>query len=291
MRTSRLRPASTLLLLGFAAATVGCRPAEPEDNGVNAAEEPVLNIPNVPFPEPPMSRSEILSAVARAASAAAAGAEQSPEERPLDGRRFELRIRFGCRGPAPDLQEAALGWAISRDNGTLRVRATPTISMDDETVRQVAGEEFEAVEGFWIPRPWLLEAVCPAAAAVRAAPAEAPEEPGADVEDVQETEAPPPAHPRVGLAQFFTATDPRTRQRDMRPYQVVKTIERDQPIGSQGFNLVLSGRLRALPGRGVIHCVSRGSDAPPDCIVSASIDRVRIERPDNGEMLAEWRSS
>jgi hypothetical protein len=282
-----------------------CQP-EPDGNAVDdgAANETVLNLPAVvPLPEPPLDRSALLTAVARAASAAAAGRTDAQAQADLDSRPFELRIRFGCRGPAPELSEAVLGWTYDRQEGTLRVRAMPTISADGPVVRQVLaqanGASFEAVEGFWIPRPWLLQPVCPAAAAVRPAPQPRPEagqeseqaqEPPAPVEDAQESQAPPPAWPKVGIASFFTEEDSRTRRRKMRAYETVKTLEPDQPIGSQGFDLVLSGRLRALPGRKVIVCIPSGPDNPPECVVSADIDRVWIERPDTKQMLAEWNS-
>lgn len=292
---------STVLLLGACAGLAGCEIREanesaPDDN----VGESTMNLPSVPLPEPPMDRAALLTAVARAASATAAGVDDVADQRTLDGSRFELRIRFGCRGPAPDLAESTFGWTFDQEKRTLRVRATPTISSDEAIVQRVAGEEFEAAEGFWIPRPWLLEPLCPAAAAVRSAPTqpEAEADPGteegaevpAPVEDEQESESPPPAWPKVGIAQFFRDTDPRTGRRGMQPYEIVKTLPPGQPLSSQGFNLVLSGRLRALPGQRVITCLSRGADSPPDCIVSARIDRVRIERPDSKEILAEWGS-
>jgi hypothetical protein len=295
-------PLSTALLLGACIALAGCEigegnDSEPADNG----GESTLNLQTVPRPAPPMDRAELLTAVARAASATAAGVDDSADQRSLAGSRFELRIRFGCRGPAPDLSEAIFGWTFAQENRTLRVRASPTISTDDKIVQQLVGEDVEAAEGFWIPRPWLLEPVCPAAAAVRSAPPE-PEskadseakqitEVPAAVDDEQESLAPPPAWPKVGIVQFFTDTDPRTRRHGMRPYETVKTLAADEPLSSQGFNLVISGRLRALPGQRVIVCVSRSADNPPDCIVSARIDRVRLERPDTKEILAEWGSS
>lgn len=295
----RIGTSAGLLLIFSIVAGCDSADEDPAANAGDAQNQSVLNLPSIPRPEPPINRADLLSAVAMAASAKAGGAEVPADVRALDGKRFELRIRFGCRGPAPDLQEAVLGWTFDREERTLRLRATPTISSDDALVEQVAGEEYEAVEGFWVPRPWLLEPVCPAAAAVRGAPAEAPqtEETAADQakeqrpsEDKQEAQSPPPAFPRVGIAQFYTDTDARTRRRAMRPYESVKIIEEGRPISSQGYNLVLAGRLRALPGKGVIECVATSSDAPPDCIVSANIDQVRIERPEDGELLAEWGS-
>ena len=266
-----------------------------------APEDSPANTVMVPQPEPPLERAELMFAVARAASAAAAGVDDSVDQRALDGRRFELRIRFGCRGSSPDLQEAMFGWALDRESGTFRIKATPTISFDQEVVQQIAGEEFEAAEGFWIPRPWLLDPACPAATDLQPPSVESAEEsepppsgeglngdPLVPDEDAQETRSPQPASPMVGIAEFFRETDSRTRRRGMQPYETVKTLEAGQSIGSQGFNLVLSGRLRALPTQQVIACASRGPDSRPACIVSARVDRVRLERPDTRELLAEW---
>jgi hypothetical protein len=43
-----------------------------------------------------------------------------------------------------------------------------------------------------------------------------------------------------------------------------------------------------MPGGRVISCHVTSGDAPPDCVVSAVFDRVRIERPDTKATLAEW---
>jgi len=272
-----------------AAALAACQRQDEAQVG-NESQDPVLNLPSVPTPQPPIDRAALLSAVAQAASATAAGAEVPESLRDLDGRQFELRIRFGCRGQSTDLPAQWLGWAYEPESRTLRVRARPTISADDPLVAKLGGEQFESVEGFWIPRPWLLEALCPAAAAAQ--PAAPEQDSGAEEADEDAAEGPPPepvpVSARIGIAQFFSASDARTRRRDSRPYQTVKTLQEGTPISSQGFNLVLSGRLRALPGRPVIDCWSVGSDSPPDCIISAVFQRVWIERPDNREVVAEW---
>lgn len=254
-----------------------------------------MNLPSVPVPEPAIDRASLLAAVAEAASTTAGGGELPEALRQLDGRQFEFRIRFGCRGPANDLADQWLGWSFDPEERTLRVRAKPTISMDEPLISGIAGEQFEAVEGFWIPRPWLLQPVCPVGAAVRPAEAApAAEAPSAQSDgpnsEPERVEDPVPAAPRIGIAQFFTSTDARTQRRDTRPYQAVKTLPEGAPISSQGFNLVLSGRLRALPGRGVIACTARNAQSPPECIVSAEFDRVWMERPADGEVLAEWGS-
>lgn len=287
-----------IALSAAAAALAACDRQQPaaEDN---LAEEPVLNLPSVPRPEPPIDRASLLAAIAEAASATAAGVEMPETVRSLDGRQFELRIRFGCRGPATELSERWLGWSYNPDERRIRVRARPTISREDALVAQFSGEEFEAVEGFLIPRPWLLQPVCPAAAAVRSAPdsrrgqGENPEqrqaEEAADLATAADQRGEPmPIPPRFGIAQFFTSDDPRTRRRGSRPYEAAHTLDEGKAISSQGYDLVLSGRLRALPGRGVIHCSARGPDSPPECVVSAEFLRVWIEQPGTREVIAEW---
>jgi hypothetical protein len=281
----------------LAAATVAaaaCQQEQPAN--VANADEPVMNLPAVPPPVPTLDRTALLAAVAEAASAAAAGTPPPESLRNLDGRQFELRIRFGCRGPVTNLEQRWLGWSFDAEKRRIRVRAMPTISGDDPLVEQIGDDEFEAVEGFWVPRPWLLQAVCPASAAVQANVAagagqpQTEQRPAADSpEPIEEAEASAvSAGPKIGIAQFFTRNEPRSRRRDMRPYQAAHSLAEGEALSSQGYDLVLSGRLRALPGRGVIHCTAGGPDVPPDCIVSAEFQRVWIEQPDNREVIAEW---
>ena len=270
-----------LALLLAAAGPVACRQAATPAQ--NSADGPVTNRPAIVRASPPLDRAGLLAFVAQAASAAAAGTPVADQLRGLDGRQFEVRIRFGCRGPTSQNSSEWLAWSYDAESRAIRISARPTISADDPLVTTVGGEDIEAAEGFWIPRPWLLQPVCPAGAAVRATP-EDPEEPT----PLQQEAEPLPIRQRVGIAQFFTASDARTGRRDNRPYQAVHTLGEGQAIGSQGFNLVLSGRLRDIPGRGVIGCVASGADTPPDCIVSAEFQRAWIERPENGEVIAEW---
>ena len=306
LRPYFLRPASRVLLIASGAVLAACVPGDPANEAGNETEEPALNLPAVPMPPPPLDRARLLAAVAEAASASASGLDDRQAQRAFDGRQFELRIRFGCRGPREDLQNYSLSWSHDPQSGTLRVRALPTISAEDPIIAELGGDAFEAVEGFWIPRPWLLEPVCPRAAALiqpAASPADteaaAGTDPPADEQsagpeqqsaDPAAVARPAPIGPKIGIAQFFTPTDPRTQRRDNRAYQSVTNVSPGQPLRSQGFNLVLSGRLRALPGRSVINCTAHGPGAPPDCVVSADFDRVWIERPDTKEILAEWGS-
>ena len=227
----------------------------------------------------------MLQAVGLARSAAAAGADDSQAQRALDGKQFELRIRFGCAGAAAKLDDTTLGWTYNADKRVLRITATPTLTRDDPLITQLNAKEVEAVEGFWLARPWLLQATCPAPPVAPAAPLEK------DMPQPQSASR-EPVEGRVGIAQFFTAADPRTTRRDHRPYAATRTLDAGTTqVGATGFDLVLEGRLRPGPGGRAILCRSTAMDRPPDCIVSARIDRVRFEQPNTGETIAEWGSS
>jgi hypothetical protein len=233
--------------------------------------------------EPPFNRSRLLLTVARAASAHSAGMSDPALQRALDGKQFEIRVRFGCDGPGP--ASGGYGWSLDPDGRTLRLRASPTLSLDDDVVKSLADEAVEAVEGFWLPRPWLLQAACPAGQPADGAPKAQPVQEGdKDAKSLQVG----PAMQRIGIAQFFTVEDGRTRRRMNRPFQAVKQVEEGVQIGQAGFNLVLAGRLRARSDGRVILCANLGEDRPPDCIVSATVYRVWVEQPEDKIVVAEW---
>jgi hypothetical protein len=286
------RSACLFLLCAAGAGVSGCKPGAQSNNEQtteNVATAPAGNLAaEVPLPQPPIDRAALLEAVAEARGAAAAGFRDVEAQRALDGKQFELRIRFGCEGPAPNLTDAPLGWTYDTVRRVLRISATPTITGDDEVVAQLKPKDVEAVEGFWLPRPWLLQATCPAK------PVTAGEDKQRGKSRALTDKAPksPPEgqSPKIGIGQFFTAADPRTIRRDKRPYQTTKTLDADTRVGGDGFDLVLEGRLRSSAGR-VILCRLTAADRAPDCIISARVDRVRFEQPETGETIADWGSS
>lgn len=273
-----------------------CRGSEPL-NETNAAEpQPATNLAaKVPLPEAPMDRAALMQAVFQARSAAAAGQDDSQAQRQLDGKQFEVRIRFGCRGPVNVAAKPVLGWSYDEKAKVLRIRAASTIASDDPALSSANLQGVETVEGFWIPRPWLLQPVCPAkpqpsepvpgGADSAHATAEAPE-PSADADEKSVVVV----TPKVGLAQFFTSEDARTRRRDSRPYETTKSLD-GAPDSSQGYDLVISGRLRATAAGRVIICTGATPDRAPDCIVSIRTDRIRFDNPSTGEIVAQWSSS
>lgn len=234
--------------------------------------------------EAPLDRAALLMAAARAASSAALGQDDAEQRRRLDGKRFEVRIRFGCGGEA-QVQDGKAAFAVRFDevDRMLRLRAAPDLNLDDPVVASIGGKKVEAVEGFWLRRPWLLGEGCPALPAAEGEAAKAVAEEGS-----KEPGAPPAQGYRVGIAEFFSSSDSRTARRDGRAYEAAKELGGVQQPSKSGYNLVLSGRLRQLPSGRVISCVAADPDQPPECVISAQFDRVRIESPGTREILADW---
>ena len=171
----------------------------------------------------------------------------------------------------------------------MRLKVAPDISGDDPVAAAIAGDDFETIEGFWLRRPWLLTAACPAAAPAEQVEAETPAKPKPESTTVSEDE---PAAilmgRRVGIAQFFSKSDSRTGRRRNRAYETTSVLATDEQPSLLGYDFVLSGRVRALPDRRAVACVSDGRQVPPSCIVSVHVDRAWIERADNRKLIAEW---
>lgn len=275
--------------LACAVLVAGCQAQDDAAPSPTASDSPGL--PRLPVVDPPLDREALLMAVFRAASAAAIGEDNGDVQRNLDGKRFELRLRFGCPGEKVT-QATTRSRTFDAERRVVRLEVGSEIEGDTPLVEQVVGSEFEAVEGFWIRRPWFLRAACPRrsstsvpqggtpAAGTGRSSVSGPSEPGS-------TEEPAPW---LGIAQFFSATDARTHRRDSRAYQAAENLSEGEAPSSAGYDLVVQGRLQSLPGGRVIACRADGA-RQPSCVISASFEQVSLERADTRELLAEWPSA
>ena len=309
MRVYRNSKWATLTLVAGVLLNGACQQTSENAAIENDSENAALPLPPLPVAEPPIGREALLLAAARAASAAALGRNDASWQRELDGKRFEVRIRFGCPASRSVTEEGGrFEVRFDEENRTLRLRAAPNLNLNDKTIGGLSSETVEAVEGFWIQRPWLLADGCPRVpqppqdTRQAEAPGRAPagedeavrpqerERPGSRTEqDAKAAEAPPStSHRRIGIAQFFTDADSRTGRRDHRAYEATKVLKEGEQPSAEGYNLVLSGRLRAQPLGRVISCAVVSVDAPPQCVVSAEFDRVWIEQPGSKQIVAEW---
>lgn len=235
----------------------------------------VAPAPAVIAPTPPLTRADLVSTATALAAAYSAGDAAAPAVKsPLAGRAFRIRIPFGCQGPRLGYGAAQAFYELDPEARTLRLIARPgewtSLPLFQQALETKA---VEAVEGFWIPRPWSTSESCP------------PERPRA----VPATPS-PPAAPSLGLARLFAAEDSRIGRRATRGYQKVIKLEEDAPQRPpQGFRLLLEGRIGTFPDGRPARCWSESIDHRPVCIFAVSFDRVAFEAGDNGQLLAEWR--
>lgn len=224
--------------------------------------------PAPPQPPPVLDRTELLRVLENAASAYAAGS--LPDAEDLTGRRFIVRQAFGCRGPEDPQREPGLAsssWSEPRD--TIEITLKPA----DWTQAPVAASgQWEAVEGFWINRPWLRTDGCPARAGATTL-----------------ADAPASATPQTaGLAAVFEHGGSRVLRREGKAFRHTLRGEAPLTAPSGGYRLVLEGRFTAFPGGGAIRCHADAPDQRPVCIAAAEIDRVAFEDA-GGAVLSEWR--
>ncbi len=250
----------------------------------------------LPIAEAPLDRKAFLFAMSEAASAFAAGRDDLEQQRGLDGKRIEIRLRIGCPGSAIPTRRVS----YAADERQLEISVAPEISASDAFVEALDLAGFEAVEGLWIWRPWMLSSECPrvmpspmatpSPTAEPSAKADAPRTSGTTAPEPPGEQFPVSGEPRIGIAQFFTATDSRALQRGERGYEVSRQLPVGEEPSPQGYDFVVSGRLQKLPDGRVIVCAGSAARRAPKCIASAHIDRVEVEHPETGASLAQWSS-
>lgn len=222
-----------------------------------------VEIPALP---PPVDRAALLDAVAQAAEAFASGQALPPDIAKLAGRHFEVGLPLGCQGPAP--ADSPVGYSWDAKTRKLKIWATPETWTETKPIRALLGSpETEAIEGFWLRRPWLRSPDCPAQPAGP---------PGA---------ASPPT---VGLAQVFDKGGSRLLRRNGRAYETTRRLEENKTPPAAGYRLVLAGRI-VDRGGAPIRCRSDSADQRPVCFVLVELDHVSLETPDGGG-VADWSS-
>jgi hypothetical protein len=265
------RGAIAMALVALVAGVVGysLHPRPPAETNAPAAVNAPAPIAPLPMPEAPpaaLDRAGFLEAAAKAASDYAAGSAQ-PLAADLVGRQFELRIPFGCFGPAAAGAEGQTYWRDDRAHHAVTVG----VRAQDWTAAPWRGAldphaEAEAIEGFWIPRPWLFQDHCPRAGGAAAAAA---------------------AGPTVGLAALYAKEGSRTERRGEKPYEITRpTADGAAPPGP--FVLVLAGRIAGYDDGAAFRCLPTAPDQRPACLAGVEFTRVRIEAAKGGEVLGQW---
>lgn len=270
MTKSRFHAARLLAIGCGALALAACTPERREDPAPppQASTPPAPVQPPAQLVTPPLGRADLIEGARAAAESLSAGAPY-PQAAALGGRQFRVRLPFGCFGPSE--ADAGLGYTLDEKARTLRLTARPVMWTDgpwSEALATPDAEPPEAVEGFWLRRPWMTNEVCPAPTTV--------------------AEVPPPSPETLGLAQVFDADGSRLLRRGARPYEITRPLPADAPQPSGGFRLVLEGRVAQGAGRPV-RCRSEGPERRPVCLVLVEFARVAFETP-SGEVLEAWTS-
>lgn len=227
--------------------------------------------PVIPTPPPPLDRAAVLAAAANAADAVASGAALPQSNAALVGRSFILRMPFGCRGEMTE-EESWAGWTFNPKSRALRLTARANDLAGVEWVKQLAGAmTFDAVEGFWLRRPWTRAEQCEAgdralSDAILAAPAQ-----------------------RLAIAQFYSPEEPRTLRRGDRPYSSTVKLGEGETPSSQGYQLQLEGKLKGFPDGQPVHCVQQDPSAAPHCLIAVAFDRVAFVVTGQDQPIVEWR--
>lgn len=281
-RSSRLALAGGLLaaiVVGGGGFLLG-RATDERTPAAVAAPEPAPA--PVPLPEKPadpvssgvLGRADLIALVAAAADAAAAGRDPGPEIAQADGRRFELRLPFGCTGPAADGSAAPMGWRYDSKEQALRVAIDPVAWPAQDWWPSESQPRVEAIEGFWLERPWTSSEACPAGGDRSAAPGTEPVTlPGQT----------------LAIGQIFFAQGGRGSRRDGKPFEAVVRVPEDRLDSSRGFRLRISGRIARAGNAGPVLCRQPGGpEQRPACLVSVVMDEVAVENPAGGSTLATW---
>ncbi|WP_024354372.1 hypothetical protein [Brevundimonas naejangsanensis] len=263
--------------------------------------------PEAPAPAPPtvvldstLNRAALLAALTEARTATADG---RPRDAALSGRTVSVRLPFGCEGAGSTEQaQPGLPTLARGDDGGLMLRVLPEDLAASGLVITAGADDaatpspWEAVEGFWIARPWSGLETCrpdePALMAVQTA--EETETKGrSEVGDVLSTAAPAPSETErtSGLAAVFETGGSRLGRRQGQAY--VHVIRGDRGVAPTpapgGYALRLEGRLTAFADGKAVHCVQKDAESRPVCVAALRLDRLAFEDGATGALLSEWR--
>lgn len=263
--------------------------------------------PEAPAPAPPtvvldstLNRAALLAALTEARTATADGRVRDAA---LSGRTVSVRLPFGCEGAAPaERTQPGLPALVRGDDGSLMLRVLPEDLATSGLVVTAGADDaappsaWEAVEGFWIARPWSgLETCRPGETAPTA------RQPAQDAEAESRSEADgvvsPAAQPSVqtertsGLAAVFETGGSRLGRRQGQAY--VHVIRGDKGVAPTpapgGYALRLEGRLTAFADGKAVHCVQKVAESRPVCVAALRLDRLAFEDGATGALLSEWR--
>lgn len=306
--TPRRRPPALAAAVPLVVLLACCsRPQAPREAAKPATPAPAASPAPLLLPPPPLGRAELLDAARASADAYASGSDYPKQVIDLIGRRFSIRLPFGCGIPASGAEVGA--YELNPKNRTVTVTAQPQVWTAAPWMQPIlfGQTDVDVVEGFWIQRPWTTSDACPPQpvepANVAPPPAQKPAPDGKAAGKTPSATAAPalgpdlPAAPwpspeTLGLARVFHKGDSRLKRHTRHPYQAVLKLSDSRVPQDHRFWLVLEGRIADVTdGKGKGQPTGCFADDPyrrPLCVIGVDVDHVSIEAMDTGDVLADW---
>ncbi|HEU0161192.1 MAG TPA: hypothetical protein VFQ69_02210 [Rhizomicrobium sp.] len=237
---------------------------------VREARPEVPPPPAAPASPPVLARADLLEAARTAAGAFAEQNRLDGASDALIGRRFSIRIPFGCGVvPGPLSQASAV---VDGARRTVTLSARPALWTALPLFASPPLDDVEAVEGFWIPRPWAGSDACPPQVRY----------------PVPVTPTPPSAR-TVGLAQVFTGADSRLGRHAERPYEFTRKLSADDAdLLDRSYRLLLEGVVTGYGDGHALRCWMESPEHQPICVFGVTFSRVAFEDGTTGDVLAKW---
>lgn len=222
-----------------------------------------------------LTRKDLIERYLEVAGSVAATGRQDKEVDPFIGRRFSIRLSFGCNNPQTDASVLSATTNYDADNQSVTLRAQPAVWTTLPLIQELSDVgKIEEVEGFWVPRPWVRTEGCPPPLN-HAAPATPT----------------PPTSPTLGLAQMFAAGGSRLFEHANKPYTFTRKISPDGfDILGHSYRLLLEGTITGFLGGQSVRCWIEAPDHQPVCLYAVTFDHVAFEDGNTGEVLANWNS-
>ena len=194
---------------------------------------------------------------------------------PLVGRRFSVRLAFGCNGLQGEAASVQATVNYDADNQSVTLTAQPGSWISLPQIQSLSNlTDIEAVDGFWIPRPWADREDCP--------PQMNYSLPATPTPQTAQT---------LGLAQIFKAGASRIIEHADKPYTFTRKLSADRStLLNHSYRLVLEGVITGFADGRAIHCWVEAADHAPVCLYAVSFDHIAFEDGDTGEILANWNN-
>lgn len=259
---------------------------EPDPNASVEEPTPVLT------PQSSLGRADLIAALARAASAHAAG-RVLQEEAVVRGRTVEIRLPFGCDGPETAGPAGVARWSASEDGSGVILSLTPADWTRSPRVLAPGAEpQWTRAEGFWIARPWMNADQCPRLDLPPPPPDPVPAAGDATAGTAPQVRLPAPVSTPMtaGLVMFEGPEASRLGRRPGEPWRLTLRGNAERPVRppTDGYRVVLAGRIGRFPDGRPIRCTSEGPNVQPVCVAAVELDRVAFEDA-GGNQLSAWR--